>query len=85
MPRPQKKIDVYFEKGQKRTFAGAADWPGWCRAGRDEESALQALLDYGPRYQQVLRASRLGAVYASQSPKWKSPSQIQSSPTRPRT
>jgi hypothetical protein len=55
-----KKIPVYLEIGQKRTFAGALDWPGWCRSGRDEASALQALLDFGPRYARVLRASRLG-------------------------
>jgi hypothetical protein len=60
MPGSLKKIDVYLEKGQKRTFAGALDWPGWCRAGRDEESALQALFDSGLHYQRVLRASRLG-------------------------
>jgi hypothetical protein len=57
---PSKKIDVYLEVGQKRTFAGALDWPGWCRSGRDEESALQALLDHGPRYARVLRNTRLG-------------------------
>jgi hypothetical protein len=54
------KIDVYLEVGQKRTFAGAIDWPGWCRSGRDEESALQSLFEYGPRYAHVLRATRLG-------------------------
>ncbi|RPJ20404.1 MAG: DinB family protein [Chloroflexi bacterium] len=54
------KINVYLEAGKKRTFAGALDWPGWCRSGKDETSALQALLDYGPRYARVLRASRLG-------------------------
>lgn len=54
------KIDVYLETGSKRTFAGALDWPGWCRSGRDEESALQALFDYAPRYARVLCASRLG-------------------------
>lgn len=54
------KIDIYLEIGQKRTFAGALDWPGWCRSGRDEESALQALLDYGPRYGRVLSGTRLG-------------------------
>ncbi len=43
-------MDVYLEIGPKRTFAGAIDWPGWCRAARDEESALQALCYYGPRY-----------------------------------
>ena len=26
-------IDVYLELGTKRTFAGAIDWPGWCRSG----------------------------------------------------
>jgi hypothetical protein len=53
------KIDVYLETGKKRTLAGAIDWPGWCRGGRDEESALQALLEYAPRYAEVLRGTRL--------------------------
>jgi hypothetical protein len=48
-------LDVYLEIGAKRVFAGALDWPGWCRAGRDEESALQALLDYAPRYARIAR------------------------------
>jgi hypothetical protein len=54
------KIDVYLEIGKKRTLAGAIDWPGWCRGGRDEESALQALLDYAPRYAELLRRTRSG-------------------------
>lgn len=54
------KIDVYLEAGKKRTFAGALNWPGWCRSGKDETSALQALLDHGPRYARVLSRSRLG-------------------------
>lgn len=54
------KIDVYLEIGEKRTFAGAMDWPGWCRSGRDEASALQSLFDYGARYGRVLRRARLG-------------------------
>ena len=29
---------VYIERGAKRAFASAADWPGWCRSGKDEES-----------------------------------------------
>jgi hypothetical protein len=55
-----KKISVYLEIGHKRTFAGAIDWPGWCRSGRDEESALQALFDSGPRYARVVSAAKLG-------------------------
>ncbi len=54
------KTEVYLEVGKKRAFAGAVEWPGWCRSGRDEGSALQALLDYGPRYSEVVRGARLG-------------------------
>jgi hypothetical protein len=60
MPRPSREVDVFLEVGSKRTFAGTIEWPGWCRAGRDETSALQALLEYGPRYARVLRGTRLG-------------------------
>ena len=49
-----KSIKVYLETGKKRAIASAVDWPGWCRTGPDEPSALQALADYGPRYAQVL-------------------------------
>ena len=53
-------IDIYLEIGQKRTFAGAIDWPGWCRSGRDAESAMQALVEYGGRYARVMRGKTLG-------------------------
>jgi hypothetical protein len=43
-------VQTYLEIGAKRTFAGAIDWPGWTRSGRDENAALQALIDYGSRY-----------------------------------
>lgn len=52
-------IEVYLEIGKKRTFASAIDWPGWCRSGRDEGSALQALFDYGPRYAKVLYTAQI--------------------------
>src|SRR4051812_5524137 len=52
-------IEVYLEVGEKRTFAGALDWPGWCRRGSDEAAALQALVDHGPRYARVFRATPL--------------------------
>jgi hypothetical protein len=43
-------VDVYLEVGGKKTFAGAIDWPGWTRSGRDEHEALAALGAYAPRY-----------------------------------
>lgn len=48
---------IYLELGSKRVFAGALDWPGWCRGGRDEEAARQTLFDYGRRYAGVLRSA----------------------------
>lgn len=53
-------IEVFIEAGKKRVFASAIEWPGWCRSGRDEETALGALLDYGSRYAQALRRTDLG-------------------------
>ncbi|MCA9867877.1 MAG: hypothetical protein KIS95_13160 [Anaerolineae bacterium] len=52
-------IPVYLEIGQKRTFAGAIDWPGWGRSGRDEAAALGALFDYGPRYAPIAKRADL--------------------------
>jgi hypothetical protein len=60
--RTSGKLPVYLEVGTRRTIAAALDWPGWCRNGQDEAGALQALFEYGPRYAQVLRRTRLGFV-----------------------
>jgi hypothetical protein len=46
---------VYLEVGRKRFFACALDWPGWCRSGKNEELALEALQAYFPRYSVVAR------------------------------
>lgn len=48
------KAIVYLEIGKKRTFASAVEWPGWCRSGGDESTALEAMVRYGPRYAQVM-------------------------------
>ena len=50
---------VYVESSGKRTFACAYDWPGWCRSGKDEASALAALAAYAPRYAPVAKKARL--------------------------
>ncbi len=50
-------VDVYLEVARKRTFAGAVEWPGWCRAGRGEADALAALLAYGRRYAAAVSAA----------------------------
>jgi hypothetical protein len=50
-------VDAYLEVGSTRVFAGALDWPGWCRSARHEEDALEVLLAYGSRYAGVLQGS----------------------------
>ncbi|HET9783222.1 MAG TPA: hypothetical protein VFR33_15755 [Candidatus Dormibacteraeota bacterium] len=53
------RIRVYIEAGGKRTFASAADWPGWSRSGKDEKSALENLAAYAPRYARVAKLARV--------------------------
>ncbi len=53
------KTRVYIETGGKRTFASAADWPGWSRSGKDERSALDNLAAYAPRYARVTKLAKI--------------------------
>src|SRR5918999_5491723 len=48
---------VYLEVGSKRIFAGAVEWPGWCRSGKTDEDALEALVAYAARYKKVVPRS----------------------------
>ena len=54
------KHPVYLEVGTKRVFAGAIDWPGWSRSGRDEGAALEALIAYGARYKRAMGRAAAG-------------------------
>lgn len=58
--RSSQPTRVYLEAGKQRVFAGAVEWQGWSRSGRDEDAALDALLEYAPRYGRVLKGTRLG-------------------------
>ncbi len=59
MPSNSRKIKIYLEIGSQRVFAGAPDWPGWCRSGKDEEAAVRALFDYRLRYERALKGAEL--------------------------
>lgn len=48
-----RRIAVCLEVTPNQTVASALDWPGWCRAGRDEGAALHALAGYAERYAPV--------------------------------
>lgn len=61
-------LDVYLEVGAKRTFAGAIDWPGWCRSGRSEPAALARLLAYAPRYATAIENVTASAVWPAYAP-----------------
>ncbi|MBA2731222.1 MAG: hypothetical protein H0U48_10800 [Euzebyaceae bacterium] len=50
-------IPIYLETGKRRVFACSMDWPGWCRAGKDEQRAMEALAAAAPRYAIVAAAA----------------------------
>lgn len=52
-------IDVYLERGEKRVFACAIEWPGWCRSGRSDDEALDTLVAYADRYAHVAKRARV--------------------------
>ena len=52
-------LRVAIEAGPRRTFATALDWPGWCRGGKNELAAIDALLAYAPRYGAVVARAGL--------------------------
>jgi hypothetical protein len=54
-------IPIYLETGSARVFAGALDWPGWCRSGRTDTAAIDTLLGYRERYAAAIGA-RGGAL-----------------------
>ena len=51
-----KPILVTIEHTPKKTFATAADWPGWSRSAKTEQLALEALAAYAPRYAPIADA-----------------------------
>jgi hypothetical protein len=52
-------VEVYVECGAHRVFACALEWPGWCRSGKSEELALDALAAYAARYAAVTAEAEL--------------------------
>lgn len=49
-----KPLRVYLETGKRWVFAGALDWPGWCRRATGEEAALDTLIEYASRYSRAV-------------------------------
>jgi hypothetical protein len=50
---------VYIEEGKTKVFAVSLQWSGWARSGKDEESALETLAEYAPRYEAIAKAAGL--------------------------
>jgi hypothetical protein len=57
--------EVVLETVERRSFAAAVDWPGWCRSGGTPDQALVALADYAPRYALVARVARVRFAVAA--------------------
>ena len=52
-------LRIYLEVTPKRSFAVAVEWPGWARAGKTPEAAIEALLAYRGRYADAVRPGGL--------------------------
>lgn len=61
MNEPTLPFQVVVESVEKRAFASAIAWPGWCRSGKDETLALERLVAYAPRYARV--AAKAGHAF----------------------
>jgi hypothetical protein len=57
------RVAVFLEVTPEQAVASALDWPGWCRAGRDEDAALETLASYAGRYAPV--AAHAGISFPS--------------------
>jgi hypothetical protein len=53
------KVTVGVEVTPKKSFASALEWPGWTRAGKTPEAAVEALVAYAPRYAEVAKRAKL--------------------------
>ena len=53
-------VRIYLEVGSKKAFAVALDWPGWARAGKTPDVAVETLLEAGARYKRTVGASARG-------------------------
>lgn len=52
-------LRVVVERGARKTFASAIDWPGWSRSGKGEAAAIEALLAYRDRFEPVVAMAGL--------------------------
>jgi hypothetical protein len=59
-------LAVSIEAGPKKVFASAVEWPGWCRSGKTEVLALEALATYAARY--AIVADEAGLAIATVDP-----------------
>lgn len=62
-------LRVVLEIGPKgkRVVAGALDWPGLDRWGKDEAAAIEKLASYVPRYAPVAERAGMAAEFARQA------------------
>ena len=60
--KSENQLDIYLEVGKTKVFACAVDWPGWCRSGRNEESAIYSLQSYAQRYANIIKPVGLAIV-----------------------
>jgi hypothetical protein len=59
-------VPIYLEVGSKKVFACSSHWPGWCRAAKTDDQAVEALTMYAERYRPV--AQKAGMKFFGDPP-----------------
>ncbi len=54
--------DIYVELAGRKAVAWSLEWPGWCRIRKNEQEAMQALIETETRYRVI--AHRAGLDFA---------------------
>jgi hypothetical protein len=58
-PARAQRLTVAIEATGKKAFAAALEWPGWVRAGKTEDAAIEALLAYADRFRPIAKRAKL--------------------------
>ena len=51
--------NLYIELGGKKAIAWSLEWPGWCRIRKNEQEAVQALIESEARYRIIAQRAGL--------------------------
>lgn len=62
--------EILIENRDKKSFAIAMDWPGWCRSGKNESYAINELLSYAHRFARTAEIAGFEFIIPESPAQW---------------